>query len=347
MVEVRVHLKNDRPISGVSLHLNSRTDMLRLLNVEPVGRAEHMELYRETQGNVTKGILLDVRGAKAIRPGDGEILKMNYAISDQAASGDYELRLSHTQLTDNGRPVQAISHRVDPGIVQVTDRLVALGDARGYPGESVSIVATLRAQSPAAGLQVKLRWPGLLDVEGMDNLAMNPELIFFTSQLQDSDGTVILIDLSGGTEVEAGDLFQIRFRIPLDAPAGILFVEIAEAILTDSHGQPISILARRGRIDVEQPPAEPQPVPPVELRPVELPEGSEFLRISEILADPPPGLNGDANGDGKRDGREDEFVELWNAGTVPVPIGGWALGDDDASANRMFRFPEGTLVGRN
>ncbi|MCZ6635128.1 MAG: lamin tail domain-containing protein, partial [bacterium] len=309
---------------------------MRLLDIEPVGRAKHMELYRETQGNVTKGILLDVHEGKAIRPGDGEILKMNYAISDQAASGDYELWLSHSQLTDNGRPAQAISHRADPGTVQVTDRLVALGDARGYPGESVNIVATLRAQNPAAGLQVKLKWPDLLDVEGMDNLARNPELDFFSSRLQDSDGTVILIDLSGGTEVEAGDLFQIRFRIPLDAPVGILFVEIAEAILTDIHGQPISILARRGRIDVQQPPAEPQSV--------ELPEGSEFLRISEILADPPPGLGGDANGDGKRDGREDEFVELWNAGTVPVPIGGWVLGDDDASANRMFKFPEGTVI---
>ena len=66
--------------------------------------------------------------------------------------------------------------------------------------------------------------------------------------------------------------------------------------------------------------------------------------ISEILADPPPGPAGDANGDGERDGTADEFVEILNQDEHPVPIGGWQLSDDDVSEARRFTFPEGTLL---
>lgn len=36
------------------------------------------------------------------------------------------------------------------------------------------------------------------------------------------------------------------------------------------------------------------------------------LIINELLIDPPPGLAGDANGDGVRNGGQDEFIELVN-----------------------------------
>ena len=62
--------------------------------------------------------------------------------------------------------------------------------------------------------------------------------------------------------------------------------------------------------------------------------------IDEVLADPPCGDAGDANGDGARDGKADEFVEIVNLGAEPVAIGGWCLNDDDVSAGARFRFPE-------
>lgn len=52
--------------------------------------------------------------------------------------------------------------------------------------------------------------------------------------------------------------------------------------------------------------------------------------ISEILADPPTGLEGDANKDGTRSSSGDEFVELFNDGPDAVIIGGWTLSDADA-----------------
>ena len=65
--------------------------------------------------------------------------------------------------------------------------------------------------------------------------------------------------------------------------------------------------------------------------------------ISEVLADPPSGLAGDANQDGRRDTYEDEFVELYNAGSAPVDISGWRLGDSTPSATH-FQFPADAVI---
>jgi uncharacterized protein (TIGR03437 family) len=49
------------------------------------------------------------------------------------------------------------------------------------------------------------------------------------------------------------------------------------------------------------------------------------LVINEILADPPDGAAGDANHDGARSSTQDEFVELVNASTSDLNIGGYQL----------------------
>ncbi|MFC1526606.1 lamin tail domain-containing protein, partial [Candidatus Latescibacterota bacterium] len=67
------------------------------------------------------------------------------------------------------------------------------------------------------------------------------------------------------------------------------------------------------------------------------------LALTEILADPPPGLAGDANGDGQPHRYEDEFVELLNRG-AEIDLSGWELSDDDASPTRRFRFPPGSVL---
>ncbi|MDA0335771.1 MAG: lamin tail domain-containing protein, partial [bacterium] len=66
------------------------------------------------------------------------------------------------------------------------------------------------------------------------------------------------------------------------------------------------------------------------------------LRISEVLADPPPGIAGDANGDGVRQTWGDEFVELVNDDTGAIDLDGWQL--VDASGQHPFTFPSHTLL---
>jgi uncharacterized protein YjdB len=49
------------------------------------------------------------------------------------------------------------------------------------------------------------------------------------------------------------------------------------------------------------------------------------LVINEILADPPEGTAGDANRDGTRSAAQDEFIELVNASTFDLNIGGYMI----------------------
>ena len=64
--------------------------------------------------------------------------------------------------------------------------------------------------------------------------------------------------------------------------------------------------------------------------------------ITEILADPPDGAAGDANGDGVRDPDQDELVEISNRGALPVCLTGWMLGD--AASRRRHVFGPGPAL---
>ena len=67
------------------------------------------------------------------------------------------------------------------------------------------------------------------------------------------------------------------------------------------------------------------------------------LFISEVLADPPEGLAGDANRDGQYDPHKDEFIELYNAGPIPISLAGWRLGGS-GSLRDYFRFPRDAII---
>lgn len=70
-------------------------------------------------------------------------------------------------------------------------------------------------------------------------------------------------------------------------------------------------------------------------------EAAAFVVINEILADPAPGLAGDANGDGVRSSNDDEFVEILNYGDSAQDISGWII--RDSTAVRHI-FPVSTLL---
>ncbi|HEY1403934.1 MAG TPA: lamin tail domain-containing protein, partial [Pyrinomonadaceae bacterium] len=70
------------------------------------------------------------------------------------------------------------------------------------------------------------------------------------------------------------------------------------------------------------------------------------LVINEILADPPDNAAGDANHDGTRSSTQDEFIELVNASTVDLNIGGYRLttrGGNGADTVR-HTFASNTIV---
>jgi hypothetical protein len=66
------------------------------------------------------------------------------------------------------------------------------------------------------------------------------------------------------------------------------------------------------------------------------------VRITEVLADPPADIHGDANNDASRDSLADEFIELVNTGEESVCLAGWAIGD--AKNPERHVFPLGTQL---
>jgi len=66
--------------------------------------------------------------------------------------------------------------------------------------------------------------------------------------------------------------------------------------------------------------------------------------INEVLADPPSGNRGDANGDGTQNSYEDEFVEILNTGAESIAIGGWQLSDMKPGSKGPFTFPPDTRI---
>jgi hypothetical protein len=66
------------------------------------------------------------------------------------------------------------------------------------------------------------------------------------------------------------------------------------------------------------------------------------IALNEILADPPAGLEGDANGDGVRSTSDDEFIEVINRSGEPQDITGWSLHD---ATGLRHEFGEGGVLG--
>lgn len=64
--------------------------------------------------------------------------------------------------------------------------------------------------------------------------------------------------------------------------------------------------------------------------------------ITEIMFDPPSDIIGDANGDGTRDSRSDEFVEIYNRGDSEIDISGYQILETNGIP--VFTFPESTVL---
>lgn len=69
--------------------------------------------------------------------------------------------------------------------------------------------------------------------------------------------------------------------------------------------------------------------------------GGATVVLNEFLADPPPDPDGDANGDGVRSSADDEFVEIFNAGSEAADLSGWTIQD---ATNVRHEFDAGFVL---
>lgn len=68
------------------------------------------------------------------------------------------------------------------------------------------------------------------------------------------------------------------------------------------------------------------------------------LDLIEILADPPTGIEGDANQDGKRDAKQDEFLEFINNTDLPIDLSRMSIYDSEALRHKI---PDSTIIQPN
>lgn len=75
-----------------------------------------------------------------------------------------------------------------------------------------------------------------------------------------------------------------------------------------------------------------------------LPANNAFAQviINEVMFDVPSGSAGDANGDGTRSARGDEFVELVNTGPSAIDISGWTI--SQRAGDTVFTFPNNVTL---
>ncbi len=66
------------------------------------------------------------------------------------------------------------------------------------------------------------------------------------------------------------------------------------------------------------------------------------LILTEIMFDPPSDSIGDANGDGTRDSRSDEFIELYNRGSSTIDLSGYQILESNGFP--VFTFPQSAAI---
>jgi hypothetical protein len=68
------------------------------------------------------------------------------------------------------------------------------------------------------------------------------------------------------------------------------------------------------------------------------------LIINEVLADPPDGIAGDANQDGIRDSYDDEFIEIINTTSEPLPLNGVSI---RVGTSTKYTFSTSAIIPEN
>ncbi len=77
-------------------------------------------------------------------------------------------------------------------------------------------------------------------------------------------------------------------------------------------------------------------------------QADAVILINEILADPPTGIEGDANQDAVGSSTQDEFIEVFNAGQTSLDLSGWFIRDNvrirHSFAQNFFLPAKGIVV---
>ena len=190
----------------------------------------------------------------------------------------------------------------------------------------------ISTDKPVSAIQFALRWHA--SALAFDSASTTAPWRLFSHEPEAQGVRIVAADFTGeqAFKDDNAPLVSVHFRYrPDQNDPQILSLELDDVLTTDGTGEKVPVIGRNGEIDTAL-----RPEPPV--------ISFDKLHIEEILADPASSEQGDANGDGIRHSREDEFIELVNRGDEAIDLSGYLLSDDDVALDKMFKFPEGTTI---
>ncbi len=366
-VAVALMLQNPEPAAGLQAELAWAGEVLTFVDAASGGRADHLSAYGASRnaGGATL-LLADLSGVSPLPAGEGVVLWVRVRIGEDAAVGAVPLEIVQALLPDPdgiSLPVVMRSGTIEvmfrpnrsPELV-LPEFVFAVEDSDfAWPipaSDPDGDVLSYTLASAPGWLAVDAQ-TGLLDgMPGDADVGIHEVQIRISDGEAEAEGTLWIEVLNRAPEIvgapplnaRVGAWYQYTPEVGnLDGGSIRLETEAEGVALDDSTGAFQWRPAGAGEVAFSLIAVDPHGAEAVQTFVVRVETRPEVV-IDEILADPPSGLEGDANGDGVRDSKADEFVELLNLGPEPVDLGGWTLSDDDVSEANRFRFPEGVVL---
>ncbi len=327
-VSVPVYLLNTQPISGISFSVEYDQVAFSFIEIEQAGTS--MTPYTRENAPYLSLIFLDTESAQVLAAGKHELGRLIFAIKEDAQLGKYTLRGRDLDLADGKRPPERVQGIAESAELWITENWIRMGTGEWVSANEVKVDLNISTDRPLSAIQFALRWDAR--ALAFENAHTSTSWQLFSHASEEQRVRIVAADFTG-MQAFRGDntpLISIHFRYSQEDSLQIS-LELNEVLMTDGAGEKVPVVWINGEIDTA-------------LRP-EKPEVSlDGLHIEEILADPASSARGDANGDGTRHSREDEFIELINRGQETIDLSGYRLSDDDVAPDKMFGFPDGTVI---
>ena len=366
-VSVPLKLRNRAVVAGIQVELNWPQDALSFVEVLPADRIAQWDLWAVARnGNGAMVLAADLDGTERIPPGDGTLALLNLAIPVFSNSSAVPISIESVRLANpEGTALPSASESGEIAILSNLNRSpqLALPEYITTPEDS-----TFLWRAPAFdpdGDQLEFEAENLPEWLSLDaasgEFSGRPEdrdVGVYIVSLLVSDGRISVPDsmrlevtnlppqIIGTPERTARVGAEYRYAPEVrNLDGGYVRIEAdVLGILWDAQtGLVIWQPEKPGEFRLRLIAVDPNGGEAVQSFDVTVAAGAKVV-IDEVLADPATGPNGDANRDGVRDSKSDEFVEIWNVDSKPVTIGGWWLSDDDVGSSGRFHFPDGTVL---
>ena len=329
-VAVPISLSNTQAISGIGFSLEYDPSAVSFLRIDQTDIS--MTPYVRENAPHLHFVFLDPHAARVLATGKRELGKLMFALKENAPLGNYPLRIDNLDFADGKRPPKRVQGIAEAAELWITTNWIRLGTAEWLSATKVEVDLHISTDEPVSAIQFALRWHA--SALAFDSTSTTTSWRIFSRKSEDQSVRIVAADFTGerAFKDDNAPLVSLRFRYrPNQNDPQMLSLEFGAVLTTDGTGEKVPVIARDGEIDTA-------------LRPERPAISFDKLHIDEIHADPASSEQGDANGDGIRHSREDEFIELINRGDQIIDLSGYLLSDDDVALDKMFKFPEGTTI---